>query len=334
MPRLLAALPPLLLLLLAQPVRASCPALYNKTGHAVFNAAEYLSRCDFVNNLGRGNFTLELWVKVPAGFDPKKSITFFSYATGVAPKHVHDALLVWNRGYNGNSEKYALALKVHASPVSTSDSPVWDLTDGKSGSGSSSDDDGKQGRKCCTVSFYKDGEHIETKEIPTCKFVASGGCVVLGQKQKQMCDQFHKKSEFQGFMTEVRLWNSSRTESEIAGHMLQRIGITEAQSTPSLVALWPLDCVYTFRELVAEQNLATCLDPSGTPPEQQPGKCNFLALAAIGMNEGATCPGFDECCEETHNCDINATCTNTVDSFTCECDPGYEGDGIAPPAFF
>ncbi len=28
-----------------------------------------------------------------------------------------------------------------------------------------------------------------------------------------------------------------------------------------------------------------------------------------------------------HNCDINATCDNTIGSFDCMCNPGYTGNG-------
>ena len=36
----------------------------------------------------------------------------------------------------------------------------------------------------------------------------------------------------------------------------------------------------------------------------------------------------DECSDSTHNCDTQATCTNTVGSFICACNDGYTGDGV------
>ncbi len=37
----------------------------------------------------------------------------------------------------------------------------------------------------------------------------------------------------------------------------------------------------------------------------------------------------DECINESHDCDANAECANTVGSFTCTCNAGYNGDGIS-----
>ena len=35
---------------------------------------------------------------------------------------------------------------------------------------------------------------------------------------------------------------------------------------------------------------------------------------------------INECAVEP--CDVNANCTNTIGSFTCECNYGYTGDGM------
>ena len=40
---------------------------------------------------------------------------------------------------------------------------------------------------------------------------------------------------------------------------------------------------------------------------------------------------IDECTINTHNCDRDpgqATCTNTIGSFTCACNTGFSGNGV------
>ena len=37
---------------------------------------------------------------------------------------------------------------------------------------------------------------------------------------------------------------------------------------------------------------------------------------------------IDECDLGTHNCDVNANCTDTDGSFNCTCNQGYTGDGV------
>ena len=41
-----------------------------------------------------------------------------------------------------------------------------------------------------------------------------------------------------------------------------------------------------------------------------------------------TCIDVDECTTNSHNCNANAECTNTVGSFTCACNSGYSGNGV------
>ena len=39
-------------------------------------------------------------------------------------------------------------------------------------------------------------------------------------------------------------------------------------------------------------------------------------------------PDVNECVEETHDCHTNATCYNSIGSFTCSCNEGFEGNGV------
>ena len=37
---------------------------------------------------------------------------------------------------------------------------------------------------------------------------------------------------------------------------------------------------------------------------------------------------IDECDTGMNDCDVNASCTNTIGSFDCMCNIGYSGDGF------
>ena len=38
-------------------------------------------------------------------------------------------------------------------------------------------------------------------------------------------------------------------------------------------------------------------------------------------------PDIDECFTNSHSCDVNAVCSNTVGLYVCTCKAGYSGDG-------
>ena len=55
--------------------------------------------------------------------------------------------------------------------------------------------------------------------------------------------------------------------------------------------------------------------------------CAHMTVACH-EGDGQTCTDVDECADNNGGCDLNATCTNNVGApATCNCDPGYDGDG-------
>ena len=72
--------------------------------------------------------------------------------------------------------------------------------------------------------------------------------------------------------------------------------------------------------------MATCSTAGGVP------KCVCPAGMedANGANGGGkVCRDRNECAATPSPCNANATCTNTVGSFGCACNPGYAGTGTA-----
>ena len=59
-------------------------------------------------------------------------------------------------------------------------------------------------------------------------------------------------------------------------------------------------------------------------PGQAVDDCAEGFAAAAG---GLSCEDIDECAAATHECSALAACANLEGSYTCECPPGYEGDG-------
>ena len=54
---------------------------------------------------------------------------------------------------------------------------------------------------------------------------------------------------------------------------------------------------------------------------------HFSLLSYLSFYYALLYTDINECVEGSHDCDVNANCTNTNGSFSCSCNPGYTGDG-------
>ncbi|KAJ1476679.1 hypothetical protein T484DRAFT_1907516 [Baffinella frigidus] len=295
------------------------------TGYATFAPETYLGRCDVNLGLGTGSFTVEMWVKIPLGFAPDTGatspsssppgISFFSYTE--ASKD--NMLLVFEYDIFATTATMSLYT---GTAMATSISPSWLLADGawhhiavtRTASTSSSS---------CAAEFYLDGVSVLVTTLnPVCRTIVDGGCVVLGQEQTSECAGFSKDQEFVGNMTEVRLWNTARSASEIQALKDERIN-SSLPLPAGLVAVWPLDCRHYFDDIVGGADLTGC-----SPASFDGASGGGVATMATIDAEPCPCNFTHECVLGTHNCDDHATCNNTDASFECNCDSGYEGDGV------
>ncbi len=57
--------------------------------------------------------------------------------------------------------------------------------------------------------------------------------------------------------------------------------------------------------------------------------CECAGGPDAGQDEADASTAVNECTDQSDNCDLNATCTDTADSFTCQCNDGFVGDGVS-----
>ena len=81
-------------------------------------------------------------------------------------------------------------------------------------------------------------------------------------------------------------------------------------------------------DTIADACRADCSLPTCGDGVQDTGEACDDGDTLDGDKCTADCTDIDECIAGTDNCDTNATCTNTVGSFTCACNNGYAGDGV------
>jgi hypothetical protein len=215
--------------------------------------------------LGNSRFTIEMWVKVPAG---NQFFSLFSYDKDGEP---HALILLYGWGQ----------LWIYK-PGGGSIATVADLSDGVWHHVAVTRE-AVPGPKCEYI-FYKDGAQLGGLGISnaSCPDIVDGGCVVLGQFQLQKeCGGFLDGWAFDGSMTEVRLWKSVRTAAEILSEVApprRRIDAAAAASETGLVALWPLNCVYNFDDIKGGQHLSSC-----SPATPRSGNASYSLAGIVDM---------------------------------------------------
>ena len=75
-----------------------------------------------------------------------------------------------------------------------------------------------------------------------------------------------------------------------------------------------------------EDGDGVCGDVDPCPLDPNPA-CGITCEPGFEL-VGTVCVDIDECAQGSDDCHADATCTNTVGSFTCACDAGYTGDGV------
>ena len=80
-------------------------------------------------------------------------------------------------------------------------------------------------------------------------------------------------------------------------------------------------------------SVLTLLVASLVPANKAILEMELLAQVQYSLNMHAlklfpTISDINECTLNTDNCNANAACADTEGSFTCTCNPGYEGDGV------
>ena len=45
----------------------------------------------------------------------------------------------------------------------------------------------------------------------------------------------------------------------------------------------------------------------------------YIVISSLDINE---------CLLDIHECDVNATCNNTIGDYDCQCNAGFRGDGF------
>ncbi|WP_158627253.1 FG-GAP-like repeat-containing protein [Corallococcus sp. AB045] len=99
----------------------------------------------------------------------------------------------------------------------------------------------------------------------------------------------------------------------------------------AVLALYLVDAVETSLRAICGDGVLSGFEVCDDGNQLSGDGCNSVCQLEPGYTctgEPTVCTDIDECAAGTDNCNENATCTNIGGSFTCDCNAGYEGDGV------
>jgi predicted outer membrane repeat protein len=125
------------------------------------------------------------------------------------------------------------------------------------------------------------GATVQSYTLNAGATITDGGCLFLGQEQDSVCGTLDPNQAFEGRMREVRLWNTFRTQPQVAADFELPLTGSEA----GLVSYWPLNDGFG----------STAADLAGSNDLQFVGATDWITLDA--NNDGV----LDDCAPPINN---------------------------------
>lgn len=193
--------------------------------------------------------TFEAWLSSPTGLCNKGTILSYAEKTNTTDSaertRAYNAFVIWDvsnliacRGFQYLTAipdprrvscrgKYGDPMTIHTGDFTSKDGAyvhvavTWDAS--------------RNGE----TKVYRNGLLVGLADTGQTMPLNPGGAFVLGAEQDCLGGCFEAEQSYVGFMDEVRLWDSARSQADIIANMRRRIAAP--QTTPGLVAYWDFD---------------------------------------------------------------------------------------------
>jgi plastocyanin len=172
-----------------------------------FDGANDYAQVDNFTGINTSTFSVEMWIKVASLPSVGNSYTLFSYASLGIPAELSIAFTSSN----------AITLSIHG------------LSTSSLGFASAFTDNQYHhlaftyNRTSTNWKIYKDGSLLTSGTLSTTAVLTTPGILILGQLQTTYGGGFSSSQSFKGYMSEVRFWNTERTQNQIIANMRSKL---------------------------------------------------------------------------------------------------------------